>query len=164
MTGKPASIQRTSKPIRCTATRLLPPPPAPPVRTSAMRSDGRSSRSTNAWRARCMFRRLSTESPRSSTTTATVRWTSSRLIAVGGDGTKDFRLGMRWRGIGRHGPRKHRHELGERDLLQLAVLPHLEIVRRQVGDDAAVAIRHDCIEAHGVYSDPEARRLTCLLG
>ncbi len=59
-------------------------PAEPPVRTSAMRSAGRSSRSTNACSARRVFWRLSTESPRSSTTSANVRWMSSRLRGGGG--------------------------------------------------------------------------------
>jgi hypothetical protein len=59
-------------------------PPEPPVRTIATRSVGRSSRSTKSWSARRIGWTLSTERPRSSTTSANVRCTSSFLIVTNG--------------------------------------------------------------------------------
>ena len=58
---------------------------------------------------------------------------------------------------------QHRHELGKRHRLPLAILTHLEILGGQVADDAAIAIGHDRIDPHGVDTNPEAWRLTRLL-
>jgi hypothetical protein len=53
--------------------------------------------------------------------------------------------------------RKHRHELCECDRLRLAVLPHFEVGRGQVGNDTAVPICDDGIDAYRVHANPEAR-------
>ena len=50
----------------------------------------------------------------------------------------------------------HRHELRERHRLKLAVLLDLEVVRRQVLDDAVVAIGDDGVDTDGVHADAEA--------
>ena len=51
--------------------------------------------------------------------------------------------------------RLHRHEPRERDVLDLPVLPQLEVLRGQIGDDAAVLVGDDGVDAHGVDADPE---------
>jgi hypothetical protein len=67
---------------------------------------------------------------------------------------------VRWRS---GGSREDRHEFGERDFLDLAVLPDLEIGGGQIGDDAAVAVDDDRINADRINRDPEALRLLALL-
>ena len=133
-------------------------PIEPPVRTSVTRSLARSSRSTKACSAFCVFCRLSNESPRSSTTMASVRCTSSRLTAVGrargaaGAVPTAFELDD----AGRSRSADDGHELREEQLLDFSVLPHLEIRSGEIRNDLAVAVGHDGIDAHTVGRHAES--------
>lgn len=59
---------------------------------------------------------------------------------------------------------EHRHVLGERHLLRLAVLKDLEVVRREVAHDLAVLVGDDRVDAHGINRDAKSRRLRFLRG
>ena len=47
----------------------------------------------------------------------------------------------------------------DRDRLHLAVLPQLEVGRRQIGDEIAVLVGDDRVDANGVDADAKARRV-----